>query len=95
MATLSSVKLDTEKLGRKHPALGKLVYVIPEDRFARIEEVEADSLHFHVQKKKERGRDTEHERHIHELATRREDGSVKAIGRQETVQWNSTDLLDT
>lgn len=95
MPTLSTQKMEADMPGRKHPALGKIVYVIPEQRFAKIVEVDAEGMHFNVEMKKERARDTEQERRMHELATRREDGSVKAIGRQETVQWQGTDLLAT
>lgn len=95
MATLTSQKLEAEMLGRKHPALGKIVYVIPEDRFAKIVEVQGDGKQFHVEIKKERARDTERERDMHKQETRREDGSVKGKGRQETVQWQGTDLLAT
>lgn len=95
MPTLSTQKMEADMPGRKHPALGKIVYVIPEERFAKIVEVDAEGMQFKVEMKKERTRDTEQERRMHELATRREDGSVKAIGRQETVQWQGTDLLAT
>lgn len=95
MPTLSTQKMEADMPGRKHPALGKIVYVIPEQRFAKIVEVDAEGMQFNVEMKKERARDTEQERRMHELATRHEDGSVKAIGRQETVQWQGTDLLAT
>lgn len=102
--TLLALKNSVVYDGKKHRALGKLVYVIPQNRFTKIVGVNPNGMGFYVELMKERGRDPcldEEKEHNEteegeqaEVSMGKEHG-VKAIARQKLEQWQATDLLAT
>lgn len=66
--------------GRKHIALGRVVYVIPEQRFARIIGVQQCGTRFRVERRKEKDTSTANARQIAGLSSSLEvleDGEIQ------------------
>lgn len=104
ISTLLTLRNSVAYEGKKHRALGKLVYVIPQSRFTKIVGVNPNGMGFYVELMKERGRDLCWEKELEEKETEEENPAeeisgnelrVKAIARQRLEQWQATDLLAT
>lgn len=104
ISTLTTLRNSVLYAGKKHRALGKLVYVIPQNRFTKIVGVNPNGMGFYVELMKERGRDLCSEKELEDKETEEEKPAeditenelrVKAIARQRLEQWQATDLLAT